>query len=90
LHEKYKDRGFTVIAVNAWDDSAKDVKRFMRRQKLNHPTLLQGGDAARKWGVASIPANFILDRDGKIRDKSVGFHPGDVDEMQKTIEKLLK
>ena len=90
MYNKYHDRGFTILAVNAWDDDAKTVREFAKEQNVPYPILLDGHRVSRDWGVKSIPANFFINREGEIVARSVGFEHDDVPQMEETIEKLLR
>jgi thiol-disulfide isomerase/thioredoxin len=78
LYHKYKDKGFTVFSVSL--DQKKD--RWIGAIKKDgliwpdHVSDLRGwgNQAAKKYGVGSIPATFLLDKDGKIIGKNLrGF-----------------
>jgi len=78
LQAKYGDKGFAVLGVNldAAHPQVKDanraipiVRRFLVNFRVTWPTVLNGSgseDFARAYGVTEIPANFLIDRDGKI------------------------
>ncbi len=90
LYNKYRDKGFTVVAVNAWDDEdAKTVKRFARKNKLGYPILLGGGSAASNWGVRAIPENFLIDQNGKLVKKIGEITKSSLPKVEKSIESLL-
>lgn len=78
LYHKYKDKGFTVFSVSL--DNKKD--RWMgaiEKDGLIWPDHVSdlrgwGNAAAKQYGVSSIPATFLLDKDGKIIGKNLrGF-----------------
>jgi hypothetical protein len=78
LAEKYRDRGFEILGVNVDNkqENAKDPKALLATVRLFLVThgatwtnLLNGNgpaDAAKAYGVAEIPANFLVGRDGKV------------------------
>ena len=78
LAEKYRDRGFEILGVNvdALHEDVKDVKtalpvvrRFLVERGSSWTCLLSGTgpDAITKaYGVSEIPANFLIDRDGRV------------------------
>ena len=69
-YNKYKDKGFTVYSVsldsdkNAWEKAIKADNLSWE----NHVSDLKGwsSSAAALYGVRSIPASFLLDKDGAI------------------------
>ena len=69
LYDRYKDEGFTVLGVSL----DKDEERWLQAiaaDKLNwhHVSDLKGwsNEAAKLYGVRSIPHTLLLDREGKI------------------------
>jgi thiol-disulfide isomerase/thioredoxin len=70
MYEKYKDKGFTVYSVSL--DESKDAwVKAIKDDNLswpNHVSDLKGwqSSAAALYGVSSIPATFLLDKEGNI------------------------
>lgn len=90
LQEKYGDKGFTVIAVNAYDEPRDTVESFARSQGLKHPILLLGrAVGTSKFGVSAYPTVFWIGHDGKILEKAVGFRPEDYPLMEARVETFL-
>ena len=56
------------------------------RKTLPYPVLLDADPVFRQYGVQGIPATFIIDRQGKVVNRHVGFSPG----MEKTLEEDVK
>ncbi len=74
-YEKYKDKGFTVYSVSLDTDKNK-WKQAIEADNLvwpNHVSDLKGWQsaAAAKYNVNSIPATFLLDKDGRIIDQNL-------------------
>jgi thiol-disulfide isomerase/thioredoxin len=79
LRETYQDRGFEILGVNvdAHHRDIKDIKAALptvRHVLVEHdvtwPNVLNDegeGDIARAYGVETLPANFLVGRDGMIR-----------------------
>ena len=87
--QEYSDRGFSVVAVNAYDDAENAVAEYVKEQ-LRHPIGLNGSQVAReKYGVGAYPTSFWVDRQGKIVDYVIGCDPGDEIQIVKRIEQLL-
>lgn len=74
-YNEYKDKGFTVYSVSL--DQKKDawVKAIENDNLVwpNHVSDLKGweNEAAQAYGVNSIPATFLLDRNGNIIDSNL-------------------
>ena len=78
LAEKYRERGFEILGVNV-DAKHEDVgdaktalmvvRRFLVSYNVTWTNLMNGDgpvDFAKAFGVEEIPANFLIDRDGKV------------------------
>ena len=79
LYKEYQKQGLEVVALTTEDPvrSAETVKEFVREYNVNYPV----GWATREVQIAlfqgrgSIPQNFIVTRDGRIKKRFIGFHP---------------
>jgi cytochrome c biogenesis protein CcmG, thiol:disulfide interchange protein DsbE len=87
LYNRYKGRGFQVVAINVGQTRAQ-VKKFIDDMKLTYVVLMDGnGDAAKDYGVVGLPRTFILDRNGIIRYKILG--EADEESIRKLLVGLL-
>ncbi len=68
-YKKYHDKGFEIFQVSL-DKTKADWEAAIKQDGLNwiHVSDLKfwSSPVARQYGVESIPANFLLDKDGKI------------------------
>jgi peroxiredoxin len=85
---KYKDKGFTVLGVSL--DQNKD--KWLQAIKADNLTWTHisdlkgwGNEAAKLYGISSIPQNLLLDKDGKILAKNL--RGADLDAK---LEELIK
>lgn len=70
--ERYKDQGFTVLAVN-FDEPEDLVKAFGEELSLTFPLLLDpGGEVQQLYRVRGYPTTVMVDRDGMIRAVHIG------------------
>ncbi len=88
--EKYyrmlKKQGFEVLAVNV-KQSPGVVEAFTAQLDISFPVLLDlDGKMAQRYGVYAIPTNFLIDRQGVIREILIG----EVFKEEKFLENLLK
>lgn len=91
LHEKYGPQGFVVVAISL-DEDKKDMDSFLKKSPVPFVILRDAkGKLADHVGVASIPASFILDQQGRVQQTHAGFD-GDKtrQELASKIEELLK
>jgi len=91
LYEKYRDRGLEVLAVNVSNEPRDKVAAFAREHKIAFPILL--GPEAEKiqkdyGNIRSIPTSFIIDRQGILRRRMVGYHSPE--DFEKDLSSLLE
>lgn len=87
LHVKYKKQGLAVVGIALDRGGLKDVEPFAANRKLTYTVLLdRKGAVKRKYGVHLIPATFIIDKKGIVRNVHIGFMPG----MEKTLEQEVR
>ena len=53
-------------------EDAATVKAYAADQGLSFPMYLDGGEAAREYGVQGIPASFVIDAEGVVVGRKVG------------------
>ena len=88
FQRKYKDQGFTVLAVSLDEEGWDVVKPFLEEMELNFPVLLGNDEMADEFGgIMALPTTLIIDKEGQI----VSRHMGLVEraEYEKDIEGLL-
>lgn len=92
--EKYKsNEKVKFLFVDTWesvDDKLKNAKDFMDKKGYGFHVLLDTEDkVVGDYSVSGIPTKFIIDGNGNIRFKSVGFAGNDdalVDELSTMID----
>jgi thiol-disulfide isomerase/thioredoxin len=73
LYEKLKAKGFVILAVDVMEDK-KTVSNFVKANAMTFPVLLDSsGSVGRDYDAGSIPTNYLLDRNGKILARIVGY-----------------
>jgi len=73
FYDKYKDNGFTIIAINDGDPSA-DVLQFEKEYQLSFPIWLDPEYFATEqaFKTLNLPSSFLIDRAGTVRLQWVG------------------
>jgi peroxiredoxin len=86
LHRKYRDKGFVMLGISIDEEGASVVKPVIEKHGLTYAILMDTGkDAAlyQALGVASLPALFLLDAEGRIIGQWAG--KTDKDEIETAI-----
>jgi peroxiredoxin len=90
IYTQYRDAGFTLLAVNV-DDNRKDAEAMLRRLDLRFPTLFDAGkNIAKLYGVDTMPATLVIDRDGRVRYAHRGYYEGYERKYEQQVRELLK
>jgi thiol-disulfide isomerase/thioredoxin len=91
LHDKYADRGFSVVGVSIDDGkTAGKVKKFVASKKITYPIAIDSEKAGawERFRVKAVPAAFLVDQEGRIVAQWTGI-PADVGELEKKLGSLL-
>ena len=64
IYDKFKDSGFTVLAVAVFD-KLPDAKAFQDKQQFTYPVLFDDEEQAKEaFQVEVVPQTFLVGRDG--------------------------
>lgn len=73
-YSKYHAQGFEIIGISLDQDGDK-LAAFTKAKEMPWPQIFDGkgwqNKLAQAYGISSIPATFLLDRDGKIAAKGL-------------------
>ena len=91
LYQKYKDRGFVVIAVSVDEEGWKAIDEFLKKIPVTFPILLDSDyKVADLYGTYRVPESYLIDQEGKVIDKILGAQEWDSPEMFSKVEKALE
>lgn len=91
LVEKYGEKGFRVIGVNGDGpvDQAK-IRPYVRALGYDFTVIPDpDGEIRRRLQVEVFPTTFLIDADGTIVHRQVGYRQGDEKAIEAEIRKLL-
>jgi cytochrome c biogenesis protein CcmG/thiol:disulfide interchange protein DsbE len=83
----YRDRDLEVIGVSLDRDGWASVRPYVERQSLDYRVVIGDRDVAQLTVGSSIPTTLILDREGRIAVRHVGFCSKA--EYQRDLQKIL-
>ena len=90
IYTQYRNAGFMLLAVNV-DDNRKDADAMLKRLNLRFPTLFDGSKkVAKLYGVDTMPATLVIDRDGRVRYVHRGYYDGYERKYEQQVRELLK
>ncbi len=90
LWQKYRDQGFVVLAVSSDEGSPARVETFVRKFDLSFPVLLDpDGEIGALYNVSSLPATFLIDRQGRVVSRVTGSEDWSSKAAFRMVETLL-
>jgi peroxiredoxin len=90
IYAEYKAKGFEILAVNIEPDAQQEIRDFIKELRLTFPILLDPDmKITRKFRVIGLPVSILIDRQGIVRAKEVGYHDWTTKASRTQIEKLL-
>ena len=88
LQKTYASQGFSVIGMSVDEGGVPPVKRLIDKTGINYPVLMADNEVARGFGgVTGIPVSFLVNRQGELVKKYLGYIEHDV--LQDEIKKLI-
>jgi peroxiredoxin len=91
LWNKYKERGFSVVAIEAARDTDR-ARTFIEENKLTYHMLENGEDndvVDNIFNVHVFPTSYVVDKEGRVMYCHIGFEEGDEVSLEKEILSLF-
>lgn len=89
MHDKYKDAGLVVIAVNE-DNDRKEAEAFLKKIPASFLIAYDAkGKLAESIGLEAMPSSFLLAKDGTVTKKHLGFKTGKANEYEAAVRAAL-
>ena len=90
-HKKYSDTGFEVVSINMdTPRGISKVKSYVKSTKFSFTVLSDPrAEFFRKTGGKVMPYLLLINSDGTIFKKKVGFNPGEEKKLEQEILDLL-
>ena len=89
LYEEYKDQGLVVVGVGLDQGGASVIAPFVEQNEVTYPILIGDQSISQRYNVSGIPMTLMIDRDGRVASKDVGFAPTMEGQMRARVEELL-
>ncbi len=88
LYAQYKSRGLEIIGLSMDQGGVGVVKSFVANYGVSYPVALATPQVVEAYGgIRGIPTTFVIDKQGGIAKKYVGYQPKEV--FEQDIRKLL-
>ena len=90
LRKTYQEKGFEVIGMNVDRGDAETVRRFVKSMDIPYPITLTSEEVSRNYGITALPTSILIDKQGRIRQKFLGFTSEIAKQITSTIVELTQ
>jgi peroxiredoxin len=87
LYQKLKNENVAFLGINL-ESNPQSTKKFAAAQNMQYKILIDDQKTSGEYGVRGIPAFFILDAQGMIRQSYQGYSAGLEETWEKEIREL--
>ncbi len=87
IHKAYKDKGLVILAVSLDQGGWDSVKSFTTEYGITYIVLKGTDDVSEKYQVRTIPMLLVLDKEGQIKKRYLGF--GNDEDLTNDIKSIL-
>jgi thiol-disulfide isomerase/thioredoxin len=88
LQKTYQEKGFVVIGMNVDKGNVETVQRYVASMDIPYPITITPEEVSRNFGVTALPTTILIDKEGKIRQKFLGFTSEISRQMTATVAEL--
>ncbi|MBS3819265.1 TlpA family protein disulfide reductase [bacterium] len=89
MYEEYQAEGLEIIGISLDKGNRNKVKQFVKSYEINYPVAMATPKVVEDYQPGRyIPTTIVIDREGKIRHKHVGYM--DKETMKKYFLELSK
>jgi len=90
MQDKYREQGLVVIGVNL-DADASEAEAFLREFPVSFQIVKDpDGTLAREYEVIAMPSSYVIDRNGEISVRHLGFKIARLREYEDALLDVLK
>ncbi len=73
-YEKHKKGGMRIIGISLDKGKEDKIRKFVEEYKISYPVAKGDSDLVRKYQTGRVvPETFIIDQEGKLRHKHIGY-----------------
>ena len=90
LHREFGNEGLVILAINYREDP-EEIKAFFREHHLTFTALLdKEGKAFELYKTWSLPTTYLIDKDGEMVGRVIGYRDWDSKEARAFFHRLLE
>ncbi len=74
VYQKYRSKGLEIVGISLDQGGWNDVEPFVKKFNISYPVVLGNEHVAEQYGnIDAIPTTFIIDKNGKIVNRHIGY-----------------
>jgi peroxiredoxin len=87
----YREKDALFVGISL-DDTAEDAEGFLQHSPTSYEALLDAGgrSVGNPWGAMSIPMTVLIDKQGVVRSKHIGYTPSALKNLLVQVDELMK
>jgi peroxiredoxin len=74
LYKTYRENGFEIIGISLDKGDPQAVRNFAKSMDIPYPIVIAPENVIRNYKVTKIPTSFLIDKEGRIRESTIGFN----------------
>lgn len=88
LYKTYRESGLELIGLSVDKGDPAIVRNFAKSMDIPYPVVIASEEIVRNYSVTAIPTTFLIDKEGKIRERIPGFSTAIIQQMTAKIADL--
>lgn len=89
IQARYRKQGLVIVAVSV-DFNPSEARHFLAKHPANFRIAYDtGGETASALGLPGMPSAFLIDRDGGVVARHIGFREADKQKWEDEIRRQL-
>lgn len=89
IYRRYNGKGVVILGILLEQSSSSHISRFVADMRINYPVLLGTQEIMETYKVRHIPVTIVVDKEGIIREKLIGFSDVTMRRLEESIRELL-
>lgn len=89
LYNKYKENEFVILGLSL-DTDPDQIKAFINKNEMEYPVLLGARKLIKTYAIKGVPTAYLIDKDGIIVEKFIGYAAGAEKDIERLIIKLIE
>jgi len=89
LHAAHHDDGVVILGVLYDQVSPSKIGQFVTEKGINYMVLFGEDQVMSTYKIYQIPVTLVVDKQGIIRERLIGYSDENMKRLEKTVQELL-